>query len=44
MNLVRFNIAKCKVLHWVIIIPDTYTDWEKNFLRVALWRRTWGSW
>ena len=25
-------------------IPDVYTDWEKNSLRTALWRRTWGSW
>ena len=38
VNLIRFNTAKCKVLHLDREIPGIYTD-----LRVALQRRTWGS-
>lgn len=34
-NLMRFTKAKCKVLHWVRVITNMYTDWEKNPLRVA---------
>ena len=34
VNLMRFNKAK--------VILNMYTKWEKNFLRVALLRRTWG--
>ena len=43
-NLMRFNKAKCRVLHWVGAIPGVCTDWGKISLRAALQRRTWGSW
>ena len=44
VNLIKFNKAKCKVLHLARAIPGVYTDWGKNSLRAALWRRTCGSW
>ena len=28
---------------WIKVIPDMYTDWEKNSLKAALLRRTWMS-
>ena len=32
VNCMRFNEAKCKVLHWVRAIPGVYTKCEKNSL------------
>jgi len=42
-NLMRFNKAKYRCCTWVKEIPDRNADWEKNSLRAALYRRTWGS-
>jgi len=28
---------------WIKVMPDMYTDWEKNSLKAALLRRTWMS-
>jgi len=43
-NLMRFNKAKCRLLHLVGAIPGIYTDWGMISLRAALRRRIWGSW
>ena len=43
MNLIRFNKAKCKMLHLSCSNSDIFTDWEKNLPRAALQRRTLGS-
>ena len=43
MNLMRFNTAKCSVLHSGRRTPGIYTDWNEQSLRAALQRRTWGS-
>lgn len=32
-----------QVFPWIKVIPDRYTDGEKNSLRAALLRRTWMS-
>jgi len=34
--------AKCCT--WIEATPDMSIDWQKNSLRAAHWRRTWGSW
>ena len=39
VNLMRFNKQSAKLCIGVGIIPDMHTNWEKNFLRVALMRR-----
>jgi len=38
----KFNKAKCKVLHLVVAIPTTNTGRAENGLRAALRSRTWG--
>ena len=38
-NTMKFNKAKCKVLHRVGAIPSTDTGWVENSLRAALRRR-----
>ena len=30
VNLMRFNKAKCRVLHWVEAIPGIYTNWGRS--------------
>jgi len=42
MNLMKFNKAKCKVLHPIGTIPNIDTGWAMSGLRAALRRRTWG--
>ena len=42
-NLMKFNKAKCRVLH-LGQSKSIYTNWGKISLRAALRRRTWGSW
>ncbi|GAB0188277.1 mitochondrial enolase superfamily member 1 [Grus japonensis] len=44
-NRMKFNKAKCKVLHlvlWVGTIPSPAIGWARNGLKAALRRRTWG--
>ena len=43
VNLMRFNTARCRVLHLGRRNPGIHTDWEERSLRAALQRRTWGS-
>ena len=42
-DLMKFNKAKCKVLHMGGEISSTNTGWVENGLRAAL-RKTWGFW
>jgi len=42
VNHMKFNKAKCKVLHVVGTIPNTSTGWVESGSRAALRRRTWG--
>ena len=44
MNLMKFKKQSAMFCTCVGVIPGMYTDWEKKSLRVALLRRTWGSW
>ena len=41
-NIMKFNKAKCKVLHMGVAIPNVSREWGMTGLRAALWRRTWG--
>ena len=41
VNLMRFNTAKCRVLHLGQRNLGIYTDWKEQSLRAALQRRTW---
>ncbi|GAB0207782.1 mitochondrial enolase superfamily member 1 [Grus japonensis] len=41
-NLMKFNKAKCNVLHMSRGIPSTAIGWAENGLKAALRRRTWG--
>ena len=43
VNLMRFNTAKCRVLHLGQRNLGIYTDWKEQSLRAALQRRTWES-
>jgi len=44
VNLMRFNKAKCKVLHLGRATSNINTGWGMRGLRAALLRRTWGYW
>jgi len=44
VKLMKFNKAKCKVLHLGGGIQNMDTSWRMQGLREALWRRTWGCW
>jgi len=44
VNRMKFNKAKCKVLHFGRPISNTSTGWAESGLRAALRRRTWGYW
>jgi len=40
----KFNKAKCKVLHMGRGNPKASTGWVESGSRAALRRRTWGYW
>ncbi|PKU47394.1 rna-directed dna polymerase from mobile element jockey-like [Limosa lapponica baueri] len=44
VNIMRFNKAKCRVLHLGWATPHNNIGWGMKGLRVALLRKTWGYW